>query len=106
MFMLTGPPTVDVLSSNLTLNETDSHVIAYNVAEGIPPSGPPVVTFNGVSFTNNARVNISNTGVQINNVTRNDAGIYRATWSNDGGSTTYVLMLKVNCELHFAHCAH
>ena len=98
MFMCTGPPTVDRAGSNLTITEGSGFSIAYTVDEGSPPSGPPTVTFNGMSFTNNARVSISNSGVQINNVNRNDTGIYRAIWSNAGGSATYALMLEVECK--------
>ena len=103
--MLTlGPPVVSIAGSNLTLNETDSYVIPFAVDEGIPLSGPPAVYFNNMSLTNNARVNISNNGLQINNVVRSDAGEYRVTWSNDGGNATFVLRLKVNCKIHVARC--
>lgn len=104
MFMYTGPPTANISTSNRTLNEGDTDNISYSVDEGIPPSGPPDLTFNGMNFNNNARVIFSNNGVQINNVNRSDAGIYRSTWSNFGGSATYVLTLEVQCKLLFAYC--
>ena len=102
MLTFTGPPVVNISGSNLTLDETDSYVIPFAVDEGIPLSGPPAVYFNNMNLTNNARVNISNNGLWINNVVRSDAGKYRATWSNDGRTASFVL--EVNCKIHGAHC--
>lgn len=95
---------MDTASSSLTLSEGDTDSIEYTVDEGIPPSGPPAVTFNDTSFINNARVNISNSGVQINNVIRSDAGTYLATWSNAVGSATFTLTLQVTSKQQCAHC--
>lgn len=95
---------MSIAGSNLTLNETDSRNITYIVDEGIPPSGPPTLSFEDMTFTNNDRVSISNSGVWIYNVSRSDAGTYRATWSNAGGTATFVLMLEVSCKLQIARC--
>ena len=102
MFMCTGPPTVNISSRRLTVNEGSADGIVYAVDEGIPSSGSPYVTFNDMNVTNNTRVTFSNNGVQINNVNRSDTGVYRVTWSNVGGSATFVLTLEVYCKL-FLH---
>lgn len=88
-----GPPTVNSEKSITLLEGGNFFLPSINFTEGNPRSS---MTITGPSQPGNVRVSISSEGVvNINGVSRADAGTHNATWRNDVGSATFTLDLKV-----------
>ena len=97
-----GPPTVSPDSRTVSLMEGSSSSFMYMVDLGNPPSNQTVVGPGQLPFTT-TRVLFNATEVRINDVSRDENGIYAATWRNGVGEAVFTLDLRVTGEV-FSGC--
>ena len=93
-----GPPVLSSEGINISLLAGESYPL-FNFTVDDVDNPRSTMTITGPSQPGNPRVSISSDGVvNINGVSRDDAGTHNATWRNDAGSATFTLDLNVICK--------
>ena len=88
----------DTNTVTLVLNEGDTNIIDVDV-DGYPPH---VMTFTRISGDSTLPSSLSASMLMINiiNISRADAGVYKSTYINSVGFLELILNLVINCKFY------